>query len=71
MPTVAPRADGPILVEGPVALTAPDGSVDVHDRLFLCRCGSSSTKPFCDGTHKRIGFRAPGVAPTSRSRPPA
>jgi len=29
-------------------------------RVFLCRCGASGNKPFCDGTHKRTGFQAPG-----------
>ena len=65
---VVPRCDGPLLVEGPVVLTAPDGSTTVHDRLFLCRCGHSGDKPLCDGTHKRIGFSAPGRPPTSRRR---
>ncbi len=66
MVTLTPRADGPLVVEGPVDLTAPDGSVTRVDRLFLCRCGRSNTKPACDGTHKQVGFSAPGVAPTSR-----
>jgi CDGSH-type Zn-finger protein len=29
--------------------------------FFLCRCGHSSNKPFCDGTHKRVGFEAAGA----------
>jgi uncharacterized Fe-S cluster protein YjdI/CDGSH-type Zn-finger protein len=62
-PSVTPRANGPLVIEGPVTLLAPDGSSEVADRLFLCRCGGSATKPRCDGTHKRIGFVAPGVAP--------
>ena len=67
--TIVPRADGPLLVEGQVRLIDPDGRITEADRLFLCRCGRSGTKPLCDGSHKRAGFEAPGVAPTSRSRP--
>jgi uncharacterized Fe-S cluster protein YjdI/CDGSH-type Zn-finger protein len=59
--TVTPRENGPLVVDGHVGLRAPDGTVEVVERLFLCRCGGSSNKPRCDGTHKRNGFRAPGV----------
>lgn len=39
-----------------------DGAEEVVDQtsVFLCRCGHSEKKPFCDGTHKKIGFEAPG-----------
>lgn len=66
-PSVVPRRDGPLVLEGPVTLVDADGREQVVDRLFLCRCGGSATKPHCDGTHKRTGFRAPGVAPPERS----
>ncbi|QXC60339.1 CDGSH iron-sulfur domain-containing protein [Aquihabitans sp. G128] len=59
--TVTPRADGPLVVDGPVGLTRPDGTVEPAQRLFLCRCGHSADKPSCDGSHKRVGFSAPGV----------
>jgi len=37
---------------------ASDGTTyEVRDRVTLCRCGHSSNKPFCDGTHKVVGFR--------------
>ncbi len=58
---VTPRADGPVLIEGQVQLTAPDGTVTTANRLFLCRCGQSASKPACDGSHKRVGFEADGV----------
>ena len=52
--------NGPYKVEGTdgLELVGPDGEpVPVtRDRIFLCRCGGSTTKPFCDGTHSRIGF---------------
>lgn len=64
---VTPRANGPLVVDGPVTLTAPDGTTTTVQQLFLCRCGASSTKPTCDGSHKSIGFTAAGVIPTSRS----
>jgi CDGSH-type Zn-finger protein len=58
--TITPTEDGPYKVEGPVQLTDTDGSpIDVPEgrAIFLCRCGGSQNKPFCDGTHSRIGFQ--------------
>ena len=50
--------NGPYKVSGPIELFAPDGSPVSPDRetVFLCRCGGSTNKPFCDGTHSKIGF---------------
>mgnify|MGYP003599092220 CR=1 FL=1 len=45
---------GPLKVDG--ELIMPDGEEKVQNNAFLCRCGGSSKKPFCDGTHKKIGF---------------
>jgi CDGSH-type Zn-finger protein len=57
---ITPYRDGPLLVRGPVRFTAADGSPipNQRDPVALCRCGRSQIKPFCDGTHKLIGFRA-------------
>ena len=58
--TIRPTQNGPLIVEGPVELFDTEGnniSVD-RPRLALCRCGASSNKPFCDGTHSVIGFQA-------------
>lgn len=63
---VTPRLNGPLVVDGPIALVGPDGTTEVHERLFLCRCGQSMNKPNCDGSHKRVGFEADGVAPPAR-----
>jgi CDGSH-type Zn-finger protein len=59
--TITPYRDGPLLVRGPIRLLAPDGTPIRCDRdpIALCRCGKSRLKPFCDGTHKLVGFRAP------------
>jgi uncharacterized Fe-S cluster protein YjdI len=49
--------DGPILVEGSYLLTQPDGSIITMKGISsFCRCGSSNAIPFCDGTHRKIGF---------------
>ena len=57
------RPNGPYLVAGPIALVDGDGNpVEApvgKPSSALCRCGSSSNKPFCDGTHATIGFQAP------------
>ncbi len=57
--TVTPYPNGPLLVRGRVTLTRPDGSPIDPDRrtVALRRCGVSAIKPFCDGTHKLVGFR--------------
>ena len=65
--TVTPRANGPLVVEGRLTIVNPDGTVTEATKVFLCRCGHSADKPRCDGTHKKIGFVAPGVPPTSRT----
>jgi uncharacterized Fe-S cluster protein YjdI len=58
---IALRPDGPLVVEGPVRIELARGEViEVTDRAFLCRCGNSQSKPFCDGSHKRVGFEAEG-----------
>ena len=61
--TIKVRENGPYLVTGPVILTDSDGNVleqpEGKARLALCRCGRSSTKPFCDKTHREIGCEAP------------
>ena len=68
---ITPYRDGPLLVRGPVELVAPDGKTIEHRRrtVALCRCGKSKLRPFCDGTHKQIGFTAlpAGAQATARS----
>ena len=51
---------GPYLVKGPVVLLDVDGNELRAERatVALCRCGGSANKPFCDGTHAKVGFRA-------------
>jgi CDGSH-type Zn-finger protein len=59
------RPNGPYVVEGEVELLDVNGAkVDTTDkpRIALCRCGASVTKPFCDGTHSKIGFQAAEAA---------
>jgi CDGSH-type Zn-finger protein len=61
---ITPYRDGPLIVRGPFRLTDQDGNdIDVgRDTVALCRCGKSRMRPFCDGTHQTIRFRAPSGA---------
>jgi uncharacterized Fe-S cluster protein YjdI len=55
--TIEPRPNGPLFVRGPMRIVDADGMLIREDtRLALCRCGASENKPFCDGSHRRIGF---------------
>lgn len=57
---ITPYRNGPYLVRGPFVLVDQDGREIESKRavVALCRCGKSRLRPFCDGTHKAIGFRA-------------
>jgi CDGSH-type Zn-finger protein len=57
---ITPYRDGPLLVRGPFSITDQEGNdIEVHQgTVALCRCGRSRRKPFCDGMHKAVGFRA-------------
>lgn|SRR6516165_1119814 len=59
--SIRPKPNGPYLIEGPVDVYDTAGNripTDDRPRIALCRCGASSNKPFCDGTHSKIGFQA-------------
>ncbi len=64
------RRNGPYIVSGAVELRDADGKrYETEETMALCRCGASTTKPFCDGTHSKVGFQAaeqavPGSAET-------
>jgi uncharacterized Fe-S cluster protein YjdI len=53
------RPNGPLYVRGQVRITRPGGGVIADEyRVALCRCGASQNKPFCDNSHRLIGFVA-------------
>jgi CDGSH-type Zn-finger protein len=58
--TISPYDDGPLIVRGDFTIEQPDGTFIDPGRptVALCRCGKSGIKPFCDGTHKVINFKA-------------
>lgn len=64
-PTIKARENGPYLVTGTVTLTDCDGNAYTVSgtNMSLCRCGGSSGKPFCDGSHRVNGFNATERAP--------
>jgi CDGSH-type Zn-finger protein/uncharacterized Fe-S cluster protein YjdI len=56
---VLPQKDGPCLIEGPLTLISGDGATTMYcgPKAWFCRCGHSGNKPFCDGSHAKVGFR--------------
>jgi CDGSH-type Zn-finger protein len=53
---ITPKPNGPLKCAGPLKVSGADGRICGSHDVYLCRCGGSAAKPFCDGTHKRIGF---------------
>jgi CDGSH-type Zn-finger protein/uncharacterized Fe-S cluster protein YjdI len=57
--TIDPQLDGPLKIGGNLEITSGTGRVVARvTQTYLCRCGGSGNKPFCDGSHARIGFRS-------------
>ena len=56
--TLTPYKDGPMGIKGPITVIDATGNAHHATKGALCRCGQSSTKPWCDGTHKTRGFQA-------------
>ena len=61
---ITPYRNGPYLIRGSFEICDQDGNPIEGRRpvVALCRCGKSQIRPFCDGTHKTIGFRSESAA---------
>jgi len=58
---ISVRDNGPFMVTGPVTIEDGEGNLfDVagKEKVFLCRCGASKNRPFCDGAHKGCDFES-------------
>ncbi len=56
---ITPLADGPLKVDGSFKIVKADGGENEHQgSAYLCRCGHSANKPFCDGAHTKQAFKA-------------
>ena len=62
------KNNGPYVVEGEFTLVDAQGNEVPLAKRALCRCGGSTTKPFCDGTHSKIGFQG-AIAAVQQSDP--
>jgi len=58
--TVKALQDGPLQVKGECEVQDGQGNAigTKPGDIFLCRCGNSANKPFCDGAHKKVGFKS-------------
>jgi CDGSH-type Zn-finger protein/uncharacterized Fe-S cluster protein YjdI len=62
---ITPRENGPNFVKGSIEIVSGTGrTIDRCGKIALCRCGHSQDKPFCDGSHATVQFKAPGSAIT-------
>ena len=67
--TIKIRDNGPYVVEGDFALIDASGNEVPILKNVLCRCGGSTMKPFCDGTHSKIGFQGANAAVEKAEEP--
>ena len=66
-PGITPSLDGPYLVKEVADLSNSKGSLPAKATMALCRCGQSANKPFCDGTHAKVGFSSEILADVSEN----
>lgn len=57
---ITPQPDGPLVIRGRLSIKTPEGELQ-ETRAALCRCGQSGNKPFCDGTHSKVGWTDGGT----------
>jgi len=56
-PSITPKENGSLVLKGKATFVLPDGSeAEPEEARFLCRCGKSANKPYCDGSHRDAGF---------------
>lgn len=67
--TIKVRDNGPYVVDGDFTLTDAQGNEIPIVKRALCRCGGSTMKPFCDGTHSKIGFQGAMAAVEKTEEP--
>ena len=69
--TINIRDNGPLVVDGEFRLVDAQGNEVPIQKRALCRCGGSTNKPFCDGTHSKVGFQAAEAAVPGSDENPA
>lgn len=68
-PRIMPKENGSLAVQNVDIFIGPDGeALDAQPAMFLCRCGKSANKPFCDGSHRAAGFSSETRDMTARDR---
>jgi len=56
-PKIDIKKNGPLVIKGVSEMIGPDGeALEAKPTMFLCRCGHSANKPFCDGSHSKIDW---------------
>ena len=67
--TIKILTNGPYVVDGDFRLVDAEGNEVEKKKAALCRCGGSTNKPFCDGTHSKIGFQGAVAAVEKADEP--
>jgi len=61
-PSITSAPNGPYIVKNLDTFSNKNGAIETSETMALCRCGASGNKPYCDGTHAKIGFSSDKLA---------